>query len=111
MADRLLLALAQLNPVVGDIVGNMGKILSGLPRGVSARGRSCHHVRAGPSGYQPEDFVLKPRVHKVIREAVESWLVRRFGPCVAFGFALGGRGPALQCRAFARRRSSCRLQL
>lgn len=86
MADRLLLALAQLNPVVGDIVGNMGKILSAC-REASRRGADLVITsELALTGYQPEDFVLKPRVHKVIREAVES-LARETasGPALLLG--------------------------
>jgi NAD+ synthase len=62
--DRLTIALAQLNPVVGDIAGN-------LARAREAR-RKAHEQGADIvlfselfiSGYPPEDLVLKPAFQK-----------------------------------------------
>ncbi len=86
MADRLLLALAQLDPVVGDIVGNLSKILAAW-REASRRGAGLMVTsELALVGYQPEDFVLKPRIHKVVREAVET-LMRETasGPAILLG--------------------------
>jgi NAD+ synthase len=71
-ADRLVVALAQLDPIVGDIAGNAEK----------AR-RARGHARADGAdlvvlpelficGYPPEDLVLKPALQAACRLAVEA---------------------------------------
>ena len=60
MTDRLSIALAQLNPTVGDVRGNVERIL--LARRQAAAGGAdlmvCSELVV--SGYPPEDLVLKP---------------------------------------------------
>jgi len=68
--DRYRIALAQLNPVVGDIAGNL------------ARARAARSKAAGADvilfselfivGYSPEDLVLKPALQQDARAAVEE---------------------------------------
>src|SRR3954466_7208575 len=68
--DRYRIALAQLNPVMGDIAGNL------------ARARSSRAKAAGADvilfselfivGYSPEDLVLKPALQEDARTAVEE---------------------------------------
>lgn len=72
MTDRLVVALAQLNPTVGDVVGN-----AALAR--DARGKAAQQgadVLLLPelflSGYQPEDLVLKPQFLDKLRDAAEA---------------------------------------
>jgi NAD+ synthase len=85
-ADHLALALAQLNPVVGDVVGN----------GAKAR-RACAEARRQGAdlvmfpelyiaGYPPEDLVLKPAFQAACRAEVEA-LARAtaHGPAVLIG--------------------------
>ena len=86
-ADRLAIALAQLNPVVGDIAGNQ-------QRAREARALAAHDgadVVAYPelfmAGYPPEDLVLKPAFQAACRTAVEA-LARETGdggPAVLVG--------------------------
>ncbi len=71
-ADRLAIAVAQLNPVVGDVAGNADK----------ARRARAEAARAGADlvvfpelficGYPPEDLVLKPALQAVCRAKVEE---------------------------------------
>jgi NAD+ synthase len=69
-ADSLKIALAQLNPVVGDVAGNADKV-----RGARAQAAGADLV-AFPelfiSGYPPEDLVLKPAFQAACRSAVET---------------------------------------
>jgi NAD+ synthase len=70
MPDRYRIALAQLNPVMGDIAGNL------------ARARAARTGAAGADvilfselfivGYSPEDLVLKPALQEDARAAVEG---------------------------------------
>jgi NAD+ synthase (glutamine-hydrolysing) len=57
---RLRLALAQINPTVGDLAGNVAKILAAYDR---AEAEGCDIVafpELAITGYPPEDLVLKP---------------------------------------------------
>ncbi len=71
-ADSLAVAVAQLNPIVGDVSGN-------LERARKARAQAAHDgadVIAFPelfiAGYPPEDLVLKPAFQAACRAAVEA---------------------------------------
>jgi NAD+ synthase len=85
MPDRFCIALAQLNPVVGDIAGNL------------ARARAARAQAAGAdvilfselfiTAYPLEDLVLKPALQADAREAIEA-LARDTadgGPAVLIG--------------------------
>ena len=72
MSKQLTLALAQLNPVVGDIAGNVARLMASW-REAHRRGADLIMTsEAFLTGYCPDDFVLKPRIHKVLRESVEA---------------------------------------
>ncbi|HET7085750.1 MAG TPA: NAD+ synthase [Rhizomicrobium sp.] len=85
LPDHFRIALAQLNPVMGDIAGNL------------ARARAARKQAAGAEvilfselfivGYSPEDLVLKPALQEDARAAVEE-LARDTsdgGPAVLMG--------------------------
>ena len=71
-ADSLKIALAQLNPTVGDVSGNAGKVR----RARDEAARLGADVVAFPelfiAGYPPEDLVLKPAFQAACRSAVEA---------------------------------------
>ncbi len=86
MTDPFRIALAQLNPVMGDIAGQSGA--------------QARDARAGAAdadlilfselfiiGYPPEDLVLKPALQADVRDAVESLARghRDGGPAVLIG--------------------------
>ncbi|MDX9689860.1 MAG: NAD+ synthase [Alphaproteobacteria bacterium] len=86
MGENLLLAIAQLNPVVGDITGNAAKLMEAWR---DARGRDAHLVITSElflTGYVPDDFILKPRLWKILRETVDA-LARdtATGPAILLG--------------------------
>ena len=71
-ADRLAIALAQLNPIVGDVTGN-------LERARAARAQAAHYKadlvafsELFLAGYPPEDLVLKPAFQAACRAALET---------------------------------------
>src|SRR5579864_3786917 len=86
-ADRLAIAVAQLNPTVGDISGN-------LQRARRARATAAHDgadliafSELFIAGYPPEDLVLKPAFQAACRAAVET-LARETadgGPAILVG--------------------------
>ena len=86
MSQPMLVAIAQLNPIVGDITGNIAKLMSTWRE---AQRRGADLVVTSElfvTGYCPDDFILKPRIHRVIREAVET-LARDTvaGPAILLG--------------------------
>src|SRR5476649_16335 len=93
MTDRLRIALAQLNPVMGDIAGNL------------ARARQAHGDAAKQgadlvlfselfiTAYPPEDLVLKPALQADARTAVEALAADTAnGPAILVGTPLAERG-------------------
>ncbi|MBM3545486.1 MAG: NAD+ synthase [Alphaproteobacteria bacterium] len=72
MTDRIVLALAQLNPTMGDIAGNRDKLLAAR---VQAKTLGADLVVPGElalSGYPPEDLVLKPAFLDALAVAVNE---------------------------------------
>src|SRR5882672_5081173 len=71
-ADRLAIALAQLNATVGDVAGNTEKVRRAR---ATAAGQGADLVifpELFISGYPPEDLVLKPAFQAACRAAVEA---------------------------------------
>lgn len=72
MTDRLILALAQVNPTVGDVAGNRDKLLAAR---AEAKAFGADLVVPGElvlSGYPPEDLVLKPAFLDALADAVDA---------------------------------------
>ncbi|MBI3453228.1 MAG: NAD+ synthase [Rhodospirillales bacterium] len=70
--NSLVLALAQINPTVGDLAGNVARIRKTR---TEARAGGAHLVVYSElvvAGYPPEDLVLKPAFQRAVREAVEG---------------------------------------
>ncbi|HAX92201.1 MAG TPA: NAD+ synthase [Rhodospirillaceae bacterium] len=86
MTEPLLLALAQLNPVVGDIAGNVARLMAAWRQAQRSGATLLVTSELFLTGYAPDDFILKPRLRKVIREAVDA-LARETasGPAVLLG--------------------------
>lgn len=85
-ASSLRIALAQLNPVVGDIAGNVAKLE--VTR-AEAQGLGADLVvfpELFVCGYPPEDLVRKPAFAMACRDAVQDLAVRLgAGPAVLVG--------------------------
>jgi len=74
----LRLALAQLNPIVGDVAGNAGKARAARQRAEEARADLVMLPELFLCGYPPEDLVLKPAFQDACRKACEE-LARETG--------------------------------
>jgi NAD+ synthetase len=72
MSEQLSIALAQINPTVGDIAGNVARIRAAR---AAAAGQGAH-LAVFPelvvSGYPPEDLVLKAAFLDAVEAAVED---------------------------------------
>ncbi len=67
---RLRIALAQLNPVVGDIAGNLERARAA--RAAAAQADVILFSELFIVGYSPEDLVLKPALQEEARAAIEE---------------------------------------
>ncbi len=75
-------ALAQLNQVVGDIEGNLARIVEAYDRAEAAGCDIVAFPELSITGYPPEDLVLKPRF-VADNEAALAKLAARTGHCAA----------------------------
>ncbi len=70
--DKLAIAVAQLNPVVGDVSGNLERARKAR---VEAAGDGADIIAFSElfiAGYPPEDLVLKPAFQAACRSAIEA---------------------------------------
>ena len=83
-AETLRIALAQLNPVMGDITGNAAKA-----RAAREEARGADLILFSElfiTGYPPEDLVLKPALQADARTAIESLAAETAtGPAMLIG--------------------------
>ena len=94
MGDTLSIALAQLNPVVGDVAGNAEKLLAA--RREAARGGAdlVVYTELVLIGYPPEDLVLKPALQDHVERAIASLAEATGdgGPAMLLGAPLAENG-------------------
>src|SRR6201997_316131 len=86
-ADRLAIAVAQLNPIVGDVAGNLEKARKTRTQAARDGADIIAFSELFIAGYPPEDLVLKPAFQAACRAAVEA-LARDTadgGPAVLMG--------------------------
>ncbi len=72
MPSRLRIALCQIDPVVGDIAGNLAKIIAARAEAATFGADLAVFCELVICGYPPEDLVAKPAFQRACREAVES---------------------------------------
>ena len=71
-ADSLKIALAQLNPTVGDVAGNADKVRRARDEAAAIGADVVAFPELFIAGYPPEDLVLKPAFQAACRAAVEA---------------------------------------
>src|SRR5271165_7644165 len=71
-SDRLALAIAQLNPIVGDVAGNARKARQARAAAAASGADLVVFSELFIAGYPPEDLVLKPAFQAACRSAVEQ---------------------------------------
>jgi len=87
MTQELAIALAQINPTVGDVEGNLARIRAARAKARALKADLVVFSELVLSGYPPEDLVLKPAFQAACRAAVEA-LARETGdggPAVLIG--------------------------
>src|SRR5271169_3375569 len=86
-ADRLAIAVAQLNPIVGDVSGNLERARTARAQAARDGADIIAFSELFIAGYPPEDLVLKPAFQAACRIAIEA-LARDTadgGPAVLIG--------------------------
>ncbi|MBI1244279.1 MAG: NAD+ synthase [Alphaproteobacteria bacterium] len=72
MTQALGLSLAQVNPIVGDVSGNLERIRAARAQSAATGAEIVLYPELVISGYPPEDLVLKPAFQIACRSAIES---------------------------------------
>ena len=87
MTDRLTIALAQLNPVMGDFPGNLARARKARADAAAAGADLILFSELYITGYPPEDLVLKPAFQQDAMAAVEAFAkdTADGGPAVLVG--------------------------
>ncbi len=87
MTASLKIALAQLNPTVGDIAGNVAKMRAAREQSAVLGADLVVLSELFVAGYPPEDLVLKPAFGDACRAAAEAFARETSdgGPAVLFG--------------------------
>jgi NAD+ synthase len=87
MTDRFRIALAQLNPTMGDIPGNLRRAKEARADAAKAGADLILFPELYIVGYPPEDLVLKPALQDDAREAIEKFAkdTADGGPAVLIG--------------------------
>ncbi|MEM8877923.1 MAG: NAD+ synthase, partial [Pseudomonadota bacterium] len=85
--DTIAIAVAQANPVMGDIAGNMNKARAMRAEAAALGADLVVFPELYVSGYPPEDLVLKPSFHAACMAAVEAFAAETSdgGPAVIIG--------------------------
>ncbi|MGH7260293.1 MAG: NAD+ synthase [Nitrospiraceae bacterium] len=91
------LAMAQMNPTVGDLDGNVRKIVGWLREARKAEADLIAFPELAITGYPPEDLLLKPRFLEENRRALQEVLRQSRGLAVVVGFV--GEGGLSEQRA------------
>ena len=86
MADRILIAAAQMNCTVGDLPGNAARILEYAGRARAAGADLVLTPELSLCGYPPEDLLLRTSFLADCRRALERLAQQARGPDLVVGF-------------------------
>jgi NAD+ synthase len=103
-ANRLVIALAQIPSIVGDIDGNVKRLCEARAEAAAFGAGLIITPELYLSGYSPEDLVLKPAFQEACRSACET-LARETadgGPAVVVGMPWAEGGALYNAAAFLR---------
>ncbi len=82
----LRIALAQLNPTVGDLDGNLAKLIDAYDRAEAAGCDIIAYPELSTTGYPPEDLVMKPGFVADNRAMLERFAAHTGGCAAVVGF-------------------------
>ena len=86
MTEQITIALAQINPTVGDIAGNLAKLDAAREAAAAAGADLLVASELVVAGYPPDDLVLKPSFQKAVMDCVTAFAAKTAtGPAVLLG--------------------------
>jgi NAD+ synthase (glutamine-hydrolysing) len=88
---RLRVAAAQMNATVGDLTGNVERILAGIDAAEAAGADLVAFPELAITGYPPEDLLLRPAFVAEAQQALEKIATRTGQTVAVVGFPLAGR--------------------
>lgn len=83
---KIRIALAQINPIVGDLQGNVKKIISYIKNARALKAEIIAFPELAVTGYPPEDLVLKPQFIKDNIDALNEVITASDGITAIVGF-------------------------
>jgi NAD+ synthase (glutamine-hydrolysing) len=86
------IAMAQINPTVGDLDANLRTIMSRVKEARKAKADLVAFPELALTGYPPEDLLLKPRFVEGTRRALEALIPECRGLAVVVGYVAQGVG-------------------
>ncbi|HQU88296.1 MAG TPA: NAD+ synthase [Denitromonas sp.] len=86
MKTSLAIAVAQFNPVVGDLSGNVAQIRAAMNAATAEGARLLLTPELSICGYPPEDLLLRPDFYDSCRKAVESLALQSGELAVVVGY-------------------------
>ena len=86
MADRILIAAAQMNCTVGDLPGNAARILDFAERARALGAQLVLTPEFSLCGYPPEDLVLRESFLRACRRELEGLALRAQGIALVVGY-------------------------
>lgn len=94
MTDALAITLAQVNPTVGDVAGNLARIRAARAAAAADGAEIVVFPELVVAGYPPEDLVLKRDFQDAVRAAVEALAAETAdgGPALLVGAPWVGDG-------------------
>lgn len=72
ISDRIRIAIAQLNPVVGDLAGNAERARAARDKAAADNADLVVFTELFITGYPPEDLILKPAFVQAARDVIED---------------------------------------
>lgn len=88
---KLRISMAQINPTVGDLDGNSGKIIEYIKKAREQGADIVAFPEMAVTGYPPEDLLLKPHFIKDNLEAIKIIQEETKGITAVVGFVEGGK--------------------
>ena len=88
---RLRVAAAQINVTVGDLAGNVGRVLAGIEAAEAAGADLVAFPELAITGYPPEDLLLRPAFVAESQRALEKVAARTGQTVAVVGFPLAER--------------------
>jgi NAD+ synthase (glutamine-hydrolysing) len=99
--SKLIIALAQINPIVGDVAGNAQKILSWSAKALQEYAADIVvFPELALTGYPPEDLLFRQQFIQQVETAIETIRLANPGLCILFGAPVREQGGLYNCAVY-----------